>query len=268
MTETINPQDTNIPKEPCPNTSATSQSPMEDEKSFAVDSEPLESIALLPLLPRPAVSEVFEIHTEITEDGLLPETDYFSDIIEFDEEEDLQLKVSDNSEPKTLQPPLRQSKLPAKQNSNSRVRQTVAPTEEERQLEAFMIDMKLLHCNVCDQDCKTYFGLRAHVRNKHDVREYKICCDMKINSILPTPLYDHIRFHLNKDAFQCKECGRRFGNSINLDQHKKRVHTISNREFMCEYCGVAYGDRTNYEVHLLKHTGIRFKCNYCDKGGS
>lgn len=152
-----------------------------------------------------------------------------------------------------------------KMEGKSLVKCDNVPSPEEAKLEDVMVEMKLFVCRVCDQDLKTYFGLRNHVHDQHDPRTYRVCCDRSI-TIPPSKLYDHIRQHLDKDAFKCQECQREFKSSESMHIHMTRNHNKGSPTNICQVCGKQFWYHHYYEKHLRVHQEIMEKCKYCDKG--
>lgn len=138
-------------------------------------------------------------------------------------------------------------------------------TREELKLEEVMLEMKLFVCRICDLDTGTFYELREHVRREHDPKVYDICCELRTTTP-PWNLYDHIRFHMDKDAFKCKECGKRFQSSTCLRNHRQRCHPDEPAKHICELCGKSFWITNLYHSHLEDHKGIKYTCKYCGKG--
>lgn len=160
-------------------------------------------------------------------------------------------------------PKQKQPKMKPIKPLNSVVRHTTLATPEELKLEETMVEMKLFVCRVCSLYCKSRWTLRKHVARHHSGQEYFICCDLK--SWYPMHFYDHFRWHLNKDAFKCQECGKVLKSRPSLSSHMQRAHSGEAPAHICTICGKGFWHKNNYETHLRKHES-KEKCEYCGKG--
>lgn len=137
-------------------------------------------------------------------------------------------------------------------------------TEEMFALEDQIKEMQLFSCNDCGLDMENFRGLKQHVQETHDFDRYRVCCEVKLK-IQPQMLYDHIRWHLDKSAFTCKDCGKKFGSSDILRIHEKSHRpTPSLTHVICEICGAVFLKASRLKMHLLIHETV--KCPHCDKG--
>lgn len=151
-------------------------------------------------------------------------------------------------------------------DSKSRVRKSVALSDEEKILEGYMLQMKLFVCKICDVDCGKYYGLVSHVRKDHGDQfdDYELCCTFSLKRATPD-LFDHIRLHLDKDAFKCQECGKCFLNNTNLTMHKRQFHSNSTT-CICDICGKGFLNVSFLNKHLKMAHGPTYKCDYCQAG--
>lgn len=138
-------------------------------------------------------------------------------------------------------------------------------TPEEIQLDALMEESKIFVCKVCDHDAVTLIGLREHVESDHASEDYNICCDRTIY-IGPEELYDHFRFHLDKDVFKCKECGTHLIDSKALKLHMNRYHSTKPPSHICEVCGKEFWSNSTYSKHMTYIHSEKEACQYCGKG--
>lgn len=142
-------------------------------------------------------------------------------------------------------------------------------TEEEKELESYAIDMKWFECRLCGEDTQTLQGLLKHVKGEHaDAERYDICCDVLLKSVpVPLDLYDHIRLHLDSDAFKCKECDFRGKTRLGLVTHIHRYHNSKTPNWVCDVCGAGYHSQSVLKKHYKNHTRANSHiCKYCKKG--
>lgn len=146
------------------------------------------------------------------------------------------------------------------------VRRAHNPTKDELRLEKLMVERELFTCKVCDLNTNTLYGLRDHVRDKHDLKTYRICCDKTITAYMALDLYDHIRVHLDKDAFKCIECGKHFQRSRFLELHRRNNHSQNPPTHICEHCGKGFWTKVMLDGHArVRHEG-KATCKYCGNG--
>lgn len=138
-------------------------------------------------------------------------------------------------------------------------------TPEEIQLDALMVESKIFVCKVCDLDAVTLNGLKEHVESFHSSSDYNICCDRTIY-IGPEELYDHFRFHLDKDAFKCKECGSHLIDSKALKLHMDRYHSTKPPSHICEVCGKEFWSKVTHRKHMNDIHSEKEACQHCGKG--
>lgn len=153
---------------------------------------------------------------------------------------------------------------PSRSGTKSMVQRYYRPTPEELKLEEQMVEMELFTCKVCGVDTETLYNLRAHLKSKHPSLQYQFCCDRKIKATA-VEIYDHMRFHLDKDTFNCKECGNHFQNSTGLSQHVKQYHSGDSPKLVCEHCGKGFWKQTTYYNHVKTH-GDKVTCTHCGNG--
>uniref|UniRef100_UPI00358F6A82 zinc finger and SCAN domain-containing protein 30-like n=1 Tax=Myxine glutinosa TaxID=7769 RepID=UPI00358F6A82 len=74
-------------------------------------------------------------------------------------------------------------------------------------------------------------------------------------------------FHVAPKTFECKTCGKSFGQSCALSRHS-RSHS-DERPFTCQDCGKSFRGRSDLTKHTRRHSGERpYRCASCDKSFS
>lgn len=147
-------------------------------------------------------------------------------------------------------------------------------TDEEKRLEEVIMDMKLFDCRLCFVVTESLHGLNMHLKEVHRIERkrnstkgYFICCHLR-GPVGPHALYDHIRLHLDKDAFKCKECDFQTTASLYLKNHIAHYHTQTPPTHYCDVCGAGF--HTNFHMldHIRRHAPRTAQtCKYCNKGG-
>lgn len=136
--------------------------------------------------------------------------------------------------------------------------------EEEKHLESIMRDMGVLKCTVCSQVEYGITELQSHMRSEHKQKAEIRCCD-KIHKGA-AGAFDHIRFHLNKDAFKCKYCGRQLTSYERLRSHE--LYCNPDRKRACDICGKEYTQEHLLNSHRQMHFPEEmreFSCPYCPR---
>lgn len=82
-------------------------------------------------------------------------------------------------------------------------------------------------CVLCSATTLTFAKLRNHFRLKHGQNDaYVMCCNKKFAK--RGDIVNHIKLHLNPDAFQCDLCEKRYKSQETLTQHKLFKHMDEN----------------------------------------
>lgn len=88
----------------------------------------------------------------------------------------------------------------------------------------------LLTCPYCKTEEVSWDSLLVHMRKKHDGRFYVFCCKVKFSCV---DILDHMRFHLDEEAFECTECEELFLCSRALRVHvEKGCPSVTNHELL------------------------------------
>jgi len=68
-----------------------------------------------------------------------------------------------------------------------------------------------------------------------------------------------------KTLHECKDCGREFKYSFQLESHRQVSHHHDAKPFKCEDCPQAFSQRFHLTIHRLIHTGEKPYCEICEK---
>ena len=122
-------------------------------------------------------------------------------------------------------------------------------------------------CLKCKKVFGTPHGLEVHVRRSHSGRR-PFACDMCGKTFgHSVSLEQHKNIHNNEKIFQCKECSKTFKRSSTLSTHML-IHSDT-RPFPCEYCGKRFHQKSDMKKHTYIHTGEKpHKCVECGKAFS
>lgn len=161
------------------------------------------------------------------------------------------------------------SKTTRKDYKSLRKERRIKSKSEEASLENIMKTMDLLNCYECKSPSTSLRNLFSHFRTVHNnPKGFIFCCDRK--KIGRSNAFDHIRVHLDEDAFKCLTCAHRYPNKWSLDYHTKQVHTLpEDRDFMCDVCGKTFANKPGFDDHVKYHTRPEdrpHKCPVCAKG--
>lgn len=122
-------------------------------------------------------------------------------------------------------------------------------------------------CLKCKKVFGTPHGLEVHVRRSHSGRRPYACdlCGKTFGHSVS--LEQHKNIHTNEKIFQCKECSKTFKRSSTLSTHML-IHSDT-RPFPCEYCGKRFHQKSDMKKHTYIHTGEKpHKCVECGKAFS
>uniref|UniRef100_A0A1I8MZK2 Uncharacterized protein n=2 Tax=Musca domestica TaxID=7370 RepID=A0A1I8MZK2_MUSDO len=141
--------------------------------------------------------------------------------------------------------------------------------EKTKECDEFIAQWKQeLECVCCPTTVANFTLLRKHFRLMHPTEKcYVICCQRKFYHRFH--IVEHIRLHINPNAFRCDECGRCSTNSRNLAKHKKEMHTEEGKQrpFECDVCHKKFANKTILRTHMEVHeAGRDYVCSECGKG--
>ena len=122
-------------------------------------------------------------------------------------------------------------------------------------------------CLNCKKVFSTPHGLEVHVRRSHSGRR-PFACDVCGKTFGHTvSLEQHKKIHTNERTFECKQCNKTFKRSSTLSTHML-IHSDT-RPFPCDYCGKRFHQKSDMKKHTYIHTGEKpHKCLQCGKAFS
>lgn len=93
--------------------------------------------------------------------------------------------------------------------------------EKNRESDAIIAKwLPQLQCTHCQKHFPAFTLLKKHHRQTHPKEKFfVICCDR--NMLYRCTVEEHVRLHLDPNAFRCKVCNRRFSSRANLCTHKQ-----------------------------------------------
>lgn len=146
-----------------------------------------------------------------------------------------------------------------------------AGKKTNKEIDEFIAQWKQhLDCVICSQTFPNLTLLRKHFRELHpNDRCYISCCQRKLRHRFH--IEEHIRFHIDPNAFKCDVCDKCCTNSRTLNNHKLEKHTEvgQQRPFECTICQKRFAKKTVLKCHMETHkTGTDFECGECGKGFS
>ena len=122
-------------------------------------------------------------------------------------------------------------------------------------------------CNLCGKGFKTKSSLSQHGPSHTKDKQFKCtvegCAKSFANS---SGLFLHKKTAHDGVYHECPECGKRFGQKGNMNQHFKSVHG-EEKTYKCDKCGVLFDTNPHLTRHIKAvHDRIRaFKCEHCAK---
>ena len=124
-------------------------------------------------------------------------------------------------------------------------------------------------CAECGRTYKSVGAMKTHQKLKHQVTteedvKARTCdiCDKVLSS--KTNLPSHRKIHQGDRAkFHCPDCSYGTVQKTALIKHQMAKH--SNLTFSCPECSKSYKWEIDLQRHQLKHQGVKFFCDLCDK---
>lgn len=139
--------------------------------------------------------------------------------------------------------------------------------EENAQIREFFN----MECKICSDPVlqfETLKQIRKHYRKIHNVAGYITCCGSTFRR--RTCILDHVKYHLNPNAFLCELCDKQFRDGTGLQKHMNLVHPLDSSEHKCKVCAKSFAKPWILAKHESSQHGPQQKdktleCDRCDK---
>ena len=149
--------------------------------------------------------------------------------------------------------------------------QTSTPKKEEvspTQTSAPQKEKVSVVCEHCGSMFKTKYGLKLHVKNKHEM-SFKHTCRLCGKGYNQTQQYrSHCSQHLNTAIQQCPDSKVEFFSHNSLKRHQQ-ICTANNERlhgFHCHLCVATFPINERLQEHIKgKHQEARYVCSKCGK---
>lgn len=148
---------------------------------------------------------------------------------------------------------------------DSRSRNVTKIAQQDAQIRDFFT----MKCEICTDNItfETLRNAKDHYRSVHNKSGYLMCCGNKFHSRYRA--LDHIRFHINPDAYRCVQCDKSFKERQALKTHMDNHERLHLREHECSICGNSFLKAVSLKIHMQNvhssPTGEMFPCEKCSK---
>ena len=117
-------------------------------------------------------------------------------------------------------------------------------------------------CDQCGKQFMKKLSLKHHIQVDHENREYE-CKTCKQTFKTHNQRNTHqILEHSTDEKYNCKYCGKRFGNTGHLKSHITHYH--EEPKFKCQFCGKMFKVKESLDDHERMHKGEKpFPCSLC-----
>lgn len=145
-------------------------------------------------------------------------------------------------------------------------RKTVQEIREEKApMDKMMFELHLLECSLCGDPFTAFYQLNKHMKTKHRREGFIACCDQRFG---PKTAHDHMKYHLDNEAFKCPHCGKFCTSNCSLRKHLE-THSEGTGEHRCEECGKVFKGERLLFLHRRWHLPEderAHQCRYCSRG--
>ena len=122
-------------------------------------------------------------------------------------------------------------------------------------------------CDQCGSVFKTMYGLRSHVRSKHE-NNFKYTCDACGRGFQGLWNFrGHLRSHNDALKESCSVCSKKFTYTTSRIAHE-RTHekTIAKKTSVCSPCNTEFKEEKHLKEHNRgRHGGKEYVCVICQK---
>ena len=127
---------------------------------------------------------------------------------------------------------------------------------------------KLYMCEACGKSYKSKYGLKLHIKSKHE-KTFKHRCSVCNKAFNQTVQYRyHCLKHLNVAMDKCPHCELSFSSQGSLRRHLKtcKNNTEFYERFKCDLCNASFPHKHTLRYHQRgKHQPNRYACQGCSK---
>ncbi|XP_074649599.1 uncharacterized protein LOC141904886 [Tubulanus polymorphus] len=125
-------------------------------------------------------------------------------------------------------------------------------------------ECKPYKCLHCDYSTRVKPNVFSHMKIHNEEKKH-VCSICHKGFHFSYKLEIHMQYHANERNFTCDICGSNFNNAVDVNRHKKRLHT-EGYPFTCDVCGKGFKYKLAYTRHSETHVpGKTQTCPYCNK---
>ena len=126
--------------------------------------------------------------------------------------------------------------------------------EEHLRLEKREVHYYKTVCPFCNKRFREAFDVKKHIEFKHQHGKVLFACDYcdkGFQSNQAKEYHEKLKHVESEDSFSCDICHKTFPMLVNLNSHKKYVHSDV-QKWSCENCGTKFKQKRDLRAHLLK----------------